>query len=102
MELIPRWIRVIIASCLWVILGILLFIPISWADYNRPMNTTPSFAVRRADWQRDGVSLAAIRREVFVVEQHVPEAEEWDAMDAVCHHVIALSDDGAAIGTGRY
>jgi len=33
MELIPRWIRVIIASCLWVILGILLFIPISWADY---------------------------------------------------------------------
>ncbi len=65
------------------------------------MNTTPSFAVRRADWQRDRVSLAAIRREVFVVEQHVPEAEEWDAMDAVCHHVIALSDDGAAIGTGR-
>jgi predicted GNAT family N-acyltransferase len=36
-----------------------------------------------------------------VVEQHVPEEEEWDEMDAVSRHVIALAGDGAAIGTGR-
>lgn len=44
--------------------------------------------------------LAGIRREVFVVEQRVPEAEEWDDWDAVSRHVIALAG-GAGIGTGR-
>ena len=59
------------------------------------------FTVRRADWLKDGAQLAAIRRAVFVIEQHVPEHEEWDNLDAVSHHVIALSNDGDAIGTGR-
>ena len=59
------------------------------------------FTVRRADWMRDGAMLAAIRREVFVVEQHVPEAEEWDGLDASSRHVIALAAGNAAIGTGR-
>ena len=45
--------------------------------------------------------LAAIRREVFVVEQGVPEEEEWDEQDAVSQHVIALDAMGAAVGTGR-
>jgi predicted GNAT family N-acyltransferase len=65
------------------------------------MDNSDSFMVRRAAWVADGAALAAIRRAVFVVEQRVPEEEEWDDRDAVSQHVIALSSDGAAIGTGR-
>ena len=65
------------------------------------MENKDSFAVRRATWATDSAVLAAIRREVFVVEQRVPESEEWDDRDAVSEHVIALASDGSAIGTGR-
>jgi predicted GNAT family N-acyltransferase len=65
------------------------------------MEIKDSFVVRRATWVADRPVLAAIRREVFVVEQHVPESEEWDSRDAVSEHVIALASDGSAIGTGR-
>ena len=65
------------------------------------MQHTQPFTVRRADWNTDRAALSAIRREVFVVEQRVPEEEEWDDMDIRCRHVIALTVDGAAIGTGR-
>jgi predicted GNAT family N-acyltransferase len=60
-----------------------------------------SFVVRRAAWAADSATLAAIRREVFVVEQHVPEAEEWDGIDDAYQHALALASDGRAIGTGR-
>jgi len=36
-----------------------------------------------------------------VVEQHVPEAEEWDGLDASSVHVLAVSAEGQTIGTGR-
>jgi predicted GNAT family N-acyltransferase len=65
------------------------------------MNPSWAYTVRRADWARDGAALAAIRRAVFVVEQRVSEAEEWDGLDADCTHVLALSAAGAPIGTGR-
>ena len=65
------------------------------------MANTNAFTVRRAQWAVDGAALTAIRREVFVVEQKVPEAEEWDGMDASSQHVIALAAGGSAIGTGR-
>lgn len=61
----------------------------------------PAFIVRPADWLADGAMLSAIRREVFIVEQHVPEREEWDVRDAQSRHVIALAREGASIGTGR-
>lgn len=67
------------------------------------MDDTKSFpfTVRRADWLRDGAALAAVRRAVFVVEQCVPEVEEWDDDDARGRHVVAYAADGSAIGTGR-
>ncbi len=65
------------------------------------MGNTNVFTVRRAQWASDGAALAAIRYEVFVVEQRVPEEEEWDGMDASSQHVIALAADGTAIGAGR-
>jgi predicted GNAT family N-acyltransferase len=59
-------------------------------------NPAMPFEVRRADWRMHGATLSAIRRDVFVVEQHVPESEEWDEWDAVSRHVIALAD-GAGV-----
>ena len=42
-----------------------------------------------------------IRHSVFVIEQGVPEAEEWDDLDAQAIHLIAHGPDGTAIGTAR-
>lgn len=43
----------------------------------------------------------AIRRAVFIVEQNVPEAEEWDGRDGEAIHLLARDAAGAAIGTAR-
>lgn len=42
----------------------------------------------------------ALRREVFIEEQNVPEAEEWDDLDATSTHLLATLD-GAPVGTAR-
>ena len=42
----------------------------------------------------------ALRREVFVWEQHVPEAEEHDADDLTATHFVAVID-GEVVGTLR-
>ncbi len=68
---------------------------------NHNYDSLPLFTVRPADWHADGAKLSAVRRTVFIVEQQVPEHEEWDDRDALCRHVIALADGGVAIGTGR-
>ena len=60
-----------------------------------------TFTVRRADWERDRESLRSVRTAVFVDEQSVPPALEWDNMDDSCVHVLAEDDCGAPIGTGR-
>lgn len=41
-----------------------------------------------------------IRRAVFIGEQQIPEAEEWDAYDATCLHYLAEAD-GDPAGTAR-
>lgn len=65
------------------------------------MDDKDSFEVRRAQWTSDGARLAQVRRTVFVIEQQVPESEEWDGLDGSSRHVVALAGDGSAIGTGR-
>jgi len=42
-----------------------------------------------------------VRTAVFVIEQSIPAAEEWDQWDAQCLHAVARDAAGAAIGTGR-
>lgn len=42
----------------------------------------------------------ALRHEVFVVGQGVPQALERDELDALSDHVVALLD-GEVVGTGR-
>jgi|SRR5699024_9316345 len=61
----------------------------------------PTFTVRVAVWPQDRGALAAVRHAVFVAEQHVDEHEEWDGLDASCHHVLAEDAQGRAIGVGR-
>lgn len=41
-----------------------------------------------------------IRHQVFVIEQHVSEAEEWDGLDDEAIHLLALQN-GEPMGTAR-
>ncbi|MEU7583439.1 GNAT family N-acetyltransferase [Streptomyces sp. NPDC041068] len=57
--------------------------------------------VRVADDPDDLEACFAVRKEVFVVEQQVPEDLEYDTYDAGAVHVLALREDGVPLGTGR-
>jgi predicted GNAT family N-acyltransferase len=61
------------------------------------------FTVRTADWEddRDRADCESVRTAVFVVEQAIPEHEEWDEHDDTSLHVIAHDAEGRPIGTGR-
>lgn len=61
----------------------------------------PPFIVRPVNWIATRDRLRALRRIVFIEEQHVPEELEWDDADAHAYHVLALSEAGEPIGTGR-
>jgi len=58
-------------------------------------------AVKIVEWSEAEAALRAVRHAVFIVEQHVPEDLEWDAMDVRSTHALALAADGTAIGCGR-
>lgn len=58
-------------------------------------------AIRTVAGAGDLRAAMAIRRAVFVEEQAIPEAEEFDARDAEAEHLIAIDDDGAPIATCR-
>ena len=59
-----------------------------------------SLYVETVSWAQQSDTLASLRRTVFIEEQGVPEALEWDGMDAAATHFIAL-DHGSAIGCAR-
>lgn len=59
------------------------------------------FRVEPADYHVDLADLRRIREPVFVEEQQVPLAEEWDDLDPRCQHVIARDSEHRPIGTGR-
>ncbi|MFD5014464.1 GNAT family N-acetyltransferase [Streptomyces chartreusis] len=63
-----------------------------------------TYAVRVADDPADREACFAVRKEVFVVEQGVPQDIEYDAHDAhdaEAVHVLAVREDGLPLGTGR-
>ena len=60
-----------------------------------------SYAVRVAEDPADREACFAVRKEVFVVEQGVPQEIEYDAHDAEAVHVLAVREDGLPLGTGR-
>jgi len=62
---------------------------------------THAYEVRVAEDPADREACFAVRKEVFVGEQGVPEDIEYDAYDAVALHVLAVREDGVPLGTGR-
>ena len=60
-----------------------------------------AFTLTETRWSRDAEHLAAVRRAVFIDEQGVPEALEWDEHDAVALHFLATTLDGSPIGCAR-
>jgi len=63
--------------------------------------TPAAFTLVDADYGADLEHLRAVRETVFVQEQRVPLALEWDEQDPQARHVLALNSDGQPIGTGR-
>jgi len=61
------------------------------------------FSVVIADWADDADREAcrAVREQVFIVEQHVEDKDEWDEFDERSRHVLVRDAAGNPIGTGR-
>jgi predicted GNAT family N-acyltransferase len=59
------------------------------------------FLTRRVTTQADRAAAYALRKEVFVREQHVPEEIELDELDDAADHVVAVDDAGRVVATGR-
>ena len=57
-------------------------------------------ALRDGDWSALSEDAAEVRRAVFVAEQGIPEALEWDEHDAVSVHAVVY-DRGRPVATGR-
>ncbi|MBV2234194.1 MAG: GNAT family N-acetyltransferase [Sterolibacterium sp.] len=53
------------------------------------------------DWAALASAARPVREAVFIREKGIAAALEWDALDAVSHHVVALDAAGQPIGTGR-
>jgi predicted GNAT family N-acyltransferase len=59
------------------------------------------YFIEPAVWPVDADALKAVRTEVFIEEQNIPESEEWDADDADADHALARTTAGEPIATGR-
>ncbi|WP_371097317.1 GNAT family N-acetyltransferase [Streptomyces sanglieri] len=66
------------------------------------MTSAPApYTTRTVIDEQDLAACFLVRRAVFVGEQEVPEEIEYDELDAVALHVVAVAADGSALGTGR-
>ena len=61
----------------------------------------PVVDVALGSWKDLGDAATAIRRQVFVEEQHIPADMEWDSADAACLHALARNHFGMPLATGR-
>ncbi|MFC0352067.1 GNAT family N-acetyltransferase [Undibacterium danionis] len=61
----------------------------------------PDIQIKLGEWSELQADAQAVRTAVFVEEQKIPAALEWDVMDAQCLHAVAYDAQGKAIGTGR-
>lgn len=62
--------------------------------------------IQAVTWDAEAENLSSIRRAVFIEEQGVTEALEWDGEDSSCQHVLATITDSdlasrSAIACGR-
>ena len=59
------------------------------------------FTIAETTWQKNRTSLSVIREKVFIKEQKVPIALEWDGLDETAVHLIAWDLGGSPIGCAR-
>jgi len=59
------------------------------------------FEVILTDWEDSSDQLRQVRQAVFIDEQKIPPADEWDELDENSSHVLVLSEKRDAVGTGR-
>lgn len=60
-----------------------------------------SFKIEKVSWQTHAQPLIAVREAVFIVEQNVPVALEWDGADETAQHLLAVSAIGEPVGCAR-
>ena len=60
----------------------------------------PDLEIQIVDWQDRQDTLKAIRKSVFIDEQHVPEKLEWDGRDTECTQFLATLDS-VPVATAR-
>jgi predicted GNAT family N-acyltransferase len=59
------------------------------------------FSVVIANWSIDNETIQAIRTEVFIQEQSVPVALEWDGLDDQATHLLVFTYNHKAVATLR-
>jgi len=65
------------------------------------VNDSAAYTVTSVDWQHDADAIRSVRHAVFIEEQGIPAALEWDGLDAAASHVLGFDCAGNAIATGR-
>ncbi len=58
------------------------------------------YSITTTDWQAHSHELAGIRTQVFIEEQQVPVADEWDNLDETAIHFLVLQHN-QPIGCAR-
>jgi len=71
------------------------------AQLNGHAQGLPVHAIRCGTWADVADGAQAVRLAVFVHEQQIPEAEEWDADDAHAVHAVVSNLAGLPLATGR-
>ena len=75
------------------------------AYLNFPMTTimTTNWQIKITNWStlNDQEAIKAIRQTVFIEEQHVPIALEWDGLDKECLHVLVSDTHAHNVATAR-
>ncbi len=57
--------------------------------------------IKATNWHADREALMKIREKVFIQEQNVSLADEWDDKDEVAAHFLVLLENGEAIACAR-
>jgi len=60
----------------------------------------PDIEIQIVDWHNQQDALKAIRKSVFIDEQHVPKELEWDGRDTECTQFL-LTIDSVPVATAR-
>lgn len=71
------------------------------AQLNGHAQGLPAHLIRCGAWSELAEGARAVRLAVFVHEQQIPEAEEWDADDEHAVHAVVTNLAGLPLATGR-